>query len=50
MAELGLSGGVIYDGIVARAAQRLVADVLLTFNRKDFLRVWPGGDKVVQEP
>lgn len=50
MAELDLSGGVIYDAIVARVARRLAADALLTFNRKDFLRVWPGSDEVVQEP
>jgi predicted nucleic acid-binding protein len=39
--ELGLAGGAIYDGLIARAAQKSRADRLLTFNDRDFLRVWP---------
>lgn len=50
MAELGLSGGAIYDALAARVAQRLRADALLTFNAKDFRRVWPQAEERVQEP
>jgi len=37
--ELGLSGGVIYDALIARAAEIAEADRLLTFNEADFRRV-----------
>jgi len=32
MAELGLSGGVIYDALIARVAQKSRVDHILTFN------------------
>ena len=50
MAELDLSGGSIYDALVARIAERLKVDKLLTFNLRDFRRVWPDGHQIVQEP
>lgn len=43
MAELGLSGGVIYDALIARAAQKSGVDHIVTFNIDDFRRVWPEG-------
>jgi hypothetical protein len=43
MVDLGLSGGVIYDGIIAMAAKKSGADHLLTYNIDDFKRVWPEG-------
>ena len=50
MAELDLSGGVIYDALAAQVTRRLGADALLTFNAKDFQRVWPQAGERVQEP
>lgn len=50
LSELGLSGGAIYDALIARAAQRSRADRLLTFNPGDFLRVWPGGAAFLTVP
>ncbi len=43
VAKFNLSGGIIYDAIIAGAAQKIKADKLLTFNIKDFKRVWPDG-------
>ena len=43
MAELGLSGGVIYDALISRVAQKSRVDHILTFNIDDFRRVWPEG-------
>jgi predicted nucleic acid-binding protein len=50
MAERGLRGGVIYDALITRAAQKSNADRLLTFNPKDFLRVWPEGEGIIMVP
>lgn len=41
MSERGLSGGVIYDALIARAAQKAGVDRLVTLNIEDFRRVWP---------
>ncbi len=49
-AELSLSGGVVSDALIARAAQKAKADRLLTLNARDFIRVWPGGTGVVASP
>ena len=43
MAELGVAGGAIYDALIARAAQKVKAERLLTLNPDDFRRVWPEG-------
>ena len=50
MADLGLSGGIIYNGFVARAAQKARLDRLLTLNPDDFKRVWPEGASLIAEP
>lgn len=44
MAELGLSGGVIYDALIAKVAQKSRVDHILTLNIDDFRRVWPEGE------
>ncbi len=44
MANLGLSGGVMYDALITRAAEKSGADKVLTFNLDDFKRVWPEGE------
>lgn len=47
-AKHDLRGGVIYDAIIARAAEKIDADQLLTLNPDDFRRVWPAGaDRVI---
>ena len=48
MAELGLSGGVIYEALIAKAAQKSGADRILTFNADDFRRIWPEGISLIR--
>jgi predicted nucleic acid-binding protein len=36
LAELNLSGGIIYDALVAYSAKKAKADYILTFNENDF--------------
>jgi predicted nucleic acid-binding protein len=50
MAETGLSGGTMYDAIIATVARRLSVDRLLTLNADDFQRVWPEGKQVISTP
>ena len=45
--ELGLSGGVIYDALIARAAKKAGAERLLTLNGADFRRVLPEGESIL---
>ena len=40
-AELGLSGGVVYDALLFECARSSRADRLLTFNTRDFQRLAP---------
>lgn len=48
MVDLGLSGGVIYDAVIVKAANKSGADHVLTFNVDDFTRVWPeGADRLI---
>jgi len=50
-ADLGLSGGVIYDLLIAVAADKADIDTLLTLNPGDFRRAWPKeGAKRIQVP
>lgn len=50
LTELGLSGGVVYDALIARAARKVRADRLLTLNSDDFRRVWPAGERMIATP
>ena len=50
MSELGLSGGIIYDALIAKAAQKSKVERLLTLNIDHFNRVWPDGDKISTLP
>lgn len=47
MAELGLAGGVVYDALIARAAELANVDRLITLNEADFRRAWPEGADLV---
>lgn len=40
-ANKGLTGGIIYDAITIKAAQKAKADKILTYNLKDFQRLLP---------
>lgn len=48
--ERGLSGGVIYDALIARAAEIAGANHLLTLNEADFRRIWPEGASLLLVP
>jgi predicted nucleic acid-binding protein len=48
--EMGLSGGVIYDALIARAAEKAGAERLLTLNEADFRRVWPESASILLTP
>lgn len=48
--ERGLSGGIIYDALIAKVAQKSNVDRILKFNMKHFKRFWEGEDNVLFEP
>lgn len=48
--EQDWSGGTIYDALIARCARIASAERFLTWNEKDFRRVWPEGADLVQTP
>jgi len=50
LADAGLGGGIIYDALAYRAAIQAGAEVVLTFNPKDFRRVWPDSGIRIEEP
>ena len=50
MADFGLNGGIIYDAIIAKVAQKAGIERLMTFNADDFRRVWPEGEAVIYVP
>lgn len=41
MKDLALHGAIIYDGLIAKSAEKAGCDKLVTYNIKDFQRVWP---------
>jgi predicted nucleic acid-binding protein len=43
LAKIDVSGGAIYDGVIAKAAQLAQVDYLLTLNVNHFVRVWLAG-------
>jgi predicted nucleic acid-binding protein len=47
---MGLSGGVIYDALIAHAAEKVGAERLLTLNGADFRRAWPEGESIIHAP
>jgi predicted nucleic acid-binding protein len=46
--ERDISGGAVYDAVIAEAAVRAGASILLTLNRRDFERIAPPGLEIVQ--
>jgi predicted nucleic acid-binding protein len=43
LSRRALIGGIVYDGVIARAAELAMVDQLVTLNVAHFLRVWPAG-------
>jgi predicted nucleic acid-binding protein len=50
ISELGLTGGIIYDALIVKAAQKSGVERLLTFNADDFIRLLPGGESFIYIP
>ena len=50
ISELGLMGGIVYDALIAKVAQKGRVERLLTFNSDHFKRVWPAGENVIATP
>ena len=50
LADREMPGGIVYDALIVKAAQKARADKLLTLNPRDFLRIWPEGDAVIASP
>ena len=50
LSNLGLSGGVMYDALIVKAAQKGGVDRIVTFNTNDFKRIWPEGASRVIAP
>lgn len=48
--ELSLAGGILYDKLIAKAAEKAEVDALVTLNAKHFRRAWPSGADRVREP
>jgi len=48
LTDTGLIGGIIYDALIARVAQKAKVDRLLTLNTEHFKKVWQnGGNKII---
>ena len=50
ISELGLIGGITYDALIAKVAQKLKIERMLTLNLEHFTRVWPNGEKIISLP
>ena len=50
ISELGLVGGITYDALIAKVAQKANVERLLTLNADQFTRVWPDGDELIVMP
>ena len=50
LSDSGLSGGIIYDALIVKAAQKEDVKKILTLNTDDFKRVWPEGESRLVAP
>ena len=50
ISEMGLAGGITYDALIAKVAEKSKVEQLLTLNPEQFKRVWPGGEKIIVSP
>lgn len=50
LSKLGLSGGIIYDAILLKTAEKAKAKHLLTLNVRDFVRLCPENESYIIKP
>jgi predicted nucleic acid-binding protein len=50
ISERGLVGGITYDALIAKVAEKSKVEKLLTLNSDHFKRVWPDGEKLIVSP
>jgi predicted nucleic acid-binding protein len=50
LSESGIIGGIVYDALIAKVAQKAGVKRLLTFNSNHYKRVWPAGENVIVTP
>lgn len=50
LGDAGLAGGIVYDALACHAAIQAGATLILTFNPKDFRRLWPDAHIRIEEP
>jgi predicted nucleic acid-binding protein len=50
ISEMGLAGGITYDALIAKVAEKSKVEQLLTLNPDHFKRVWPEGEKIFLSP
>jgi predicted nucleic acid-binding protein len=50
ISERGLVGGITYDALIAKVAEKSKVEQLLTLNSNHFKRVWPEGEKIIVSP
>lgn len=50
LSEAGLIGGVTYDALIAKVAQKAKVKKLLTLNIDHFKKVWPEGENKIISP
>jgi predicted nucleic acid-binding protein len=50
LAERKIPGRIVFDALIAKAAVKAKVDYLVTFNVRDFRRVWPLDPRMVREP
>ena len=50
LSDSGLSGGIIYDALIIKAAQKADVKKILTLNTDDFKKVWPEGESRLVAP
>jgi predicted nucleic acid-binding protein len=50
ISEKGLFGGITYDALIAKVAEKSKVEQLLTLNPDHFKRVWPEGEKIIVAP
>jgi len=50
ISERGLVGGITYDAMIAKVAEKSKVEQILTLNPDHFKRVRPGGEKIIVSP
>jgi len=48
--DLGLTGGIIYDALIAQAAAKSKVERILTLNAIHFKKIWQGDESAIIEP